>query len=184
MSTLDDGEASSYTASDLEISVPDDTVQEVRSILMKNASYGPQEAYSEFNLPGCLRFLIQVYLHPEGNMESIFPQTLEPQYYNLSSPLQFPAFNAQGFPFSDSMVASHHDNEEDENTNQFVNSLLVDQDEEPVEYIHSCDTRAPKSLRKVHFVNGGFSSDTDTDTAQTRVNIYSPMAMGEYYSNS
>lgn len=62
----------------------------------------------------------------------------------------------------------------EEEDNEFANSLLVDQHEYSFEEtIHHRDSRAPEPLRKVYFADGGLSSDTDTDTAQTRVSINS-----------
>jgi hypothetical protein len=68
----------------------------------------------------------------------------------------------------------------EEEDDEFVNSFLVDQDEySHEEIIHHRDSRAPEPLTKVYYADGGLSSDTDTDTAQTRVNIFSPIAIGE-----
>jgi len=54
-----------------------------------------------------------------------------------------------------------------------VNSILVDQDEySHEEIIHHRDSRAPEPLTKVYYADGGLSSDTDTDTAQTRFETF------------
>jgi hypothetical protein len=58
---------------------------------------------------------------------------------------------------------------------EFANSLLVDQNEFFCEeIIHHNGSRAPEPLRMVYYAEGGMSSDTDTDAAQTLARSESP----------
>ncbi|KAE7999269.1 hypothetical protein FH972_003719 [Carpinus fangiana] len=151
VSTCDEGEASSYTASDFEI-LFDDTIQEV-------------------------------YIQPEANLESLFEPTFQPHDYELSSSLQFQEYDPQVLSFLDTDVTDSHNDEHnrrlfqsdanEEEDDAFLNSLFVDQDEySHGEIIHHRDSRAPEPLTKVYYADGGLSSDTDTDTAQTRFETF------------
>ncbi|XP_059459076.1 protein NTM1-like 9 isoform X2 [Corylus avellana] len=149
VSTCDEGEASSYTASDFEIPVLDDTNQE-----------------------------------PEPNLVSFFGATFQPHDFELSSSLQLQEYDPQGLSFLGPAVSNSHNDEHnrrlcfqsganEEEDDEFVNSLLVAQDEYSYdEVIHQGNSRAPEPLRKVYFADGGLSSDTDTDTAQTRFETF------------
>ncbi|KAG2720689.1 hypothetical protein I3843_02G036400 [Carya illinoinensis] len=153
VSTCHEVEASSYTASDFESQAPDDSI-------------------------------FEVYIQPGADEESFFQfqPTFSPEDFDIDSPLQLPVSNIQGssfidpvFPYSNNnelnltQLQSDRDDEQEEYDTQFSNSLLVDPDENSQEEIrHFRDIRSPESLQKVYIVDGGPSSDTDTDTAQAR----------------
>jgi hypothetical protein len=119
---------------------------------------------------------------------SLFEANFQPLDYDFSYPLQFPDYNSQGLSSLGTTVTNSHNDERNRMPFQsdaevedevFVNSLLVDHDEFSCEeIIHHNGSMAPEPLGKVYYADGGFSSDTDTDAAQTRVNIYiySPIA--------
>lgn len=105
--------------------------------------------------------------------------------------MQLQEYDPQGLSFLGPAVTNSHNDEynrrlfqsgaNEEEDDEFLNSLLVDQDEYSYEeIIHHSDSRAPEPLRKVYFADGGLSSDTDTDTTQTRVNIL----LEKIFSNS
>lgn len=147
-------------------------------------------------------FLLKVYIQPGADEESFFQfqPTFSPEDFDIDSPLQLPVSNIQGssfidpvFPYSNNnelnltQLQSDRDDEQEEYDTQFSNSLLVDPDENSQEEIrHFRDIRSPESLQKVYIVDGGPSSDTDTDTAQARVisNYWwttNLISIGEYY---
>ena len=71
-------------------------------------------------------------------------------------------------------------NEQEED--QFVNSLFNQQDEYTLEEVRqSNDSRAPDSPITIYYDGGELSSDSDTDTTQAPVNIYSPIPAIEGY---
>lgn len=96
--------------------------------------------------------------------------------FDFASPLQLPVSITQGSPIIDPVFPNSHNNEfnlmpflsdrdEPEDDTEFVNSLIVDQVENPYEQtMHFSDVRASESLEKVYLADGGPSSDSDTDT--------------------
>ncbi|KAF5451843.1 hypothetical protein F2P56_026908 [Juglans regia] len=141
VSTCDEVEASSYPASDFESRAPNDSIFEL-----------------------------------EADLEPFFQPTFQQEVFDFE---EFTVSNTQGSPFIDPLSPNSRNNElnwmqfqsdrdEQEEDTEFLNSLIVDQDENSQEEIrHFRDIREPESLQKVYLYAGGPSSDTDTDNAQS-----------------
>ena len=133
VATCDEGEESSYIASDFENPVPEDTNPEVkRSMPNGYFQYRPWEANLEL-MSACLRFFVQVYDHTEEYLESVLQLLQQPQNYDASSS-QLPLYNQQEPSFMDSTFTNGHNevqfqsdhNEHEEDQTKFVHSLFVD----------------------------------------------------------
>ncbi|XP_075670529.1 uncharacterized protein LOC142640352 [Castanea sativa] len=141
----DDGDVSSYAASDFEGQVPGHTIPEIHEFNQVDAG------------------LASVHQHQR-------------QDYDIASSLQLKEYNQQEPPdldptFTDDLDSYLRqclsDNSELEK-DQFVNSLFNQQDEYTFEEVRqSNDSRAPDSPI-TRYYDGGLSSDSDTDTAQSQ----------------
>ncbi|XP_041000781.1 protein NTM1-like 9 [Juglans microcarpa x Juglans regia] len=144
VSTCDEVEASSYPASDFESQAPDDSI-----------------------------FELEADLEP-FNLVPMFQPTFQQKDFEF----ELTVSNTQGSPFIEPVSPNSRNNEfnwiqfqsdrdeQEEDTTEFLNSVIVDPDENSQEEIrHFRDIRSPESLQKVYLC-GGPSSDTDTDNAQ------------------
>ena len=86
--------------------------------------------------------------------------------YNQQEPPDLDPTFTDDFDY-DVMQYLYDDNEQEEYTLEAVRQ--------------SNDSRAPDSPITIYYDGGGLSSDSDTDTAQAPVNIYSPIPTVEGY---
>nr|XP_023925291.1 NAC domain-containing protein 96-like [Quercus suber] len=138
----DDGDVSSYAASDFEGQVPAHTIPEIH----------------EFNrLDADLASLLQ-----SQHQGYAFASSLQLKEYSQPEPSVVDPTFTDGFEQDYNFA-----NEQAEV--QFVNSFINQQDEYTFEeFRQSNDSRAPESSIKIYYNGGGLSSDSDTDTAQAQ----------------
>ncbi|XP_030930099.1 protein NTM1-like 9 [Quercus lobata] len=91
-----------------------------------------------------------------------FAYSLQLKEYNQPEPCVVDPTFTDGFE-------QDYDFANEQEEDQFVNSLLNQQDEYTFEeFRQSNDSRAPESSIKIYYNGGGLSSDSDTDTAQAQ----------------
>ncbi|XP_030930098.1 NAC domain-containing protein 96-like [Quercus lobata] len=139
----DDGDVSSYAASDFEGQVPGHTIPEIHEFNRVDADLASllQSQQQDYDFAYSLQ-LEEEYNHPEPSVvDATFTDCFE-----------------QDYAFANEQAEV-----------QFVNSFINQQEEYTFEeFRQSNDSRAPEPSIKIYYNGGGLSSDSDTDTAQAQ----------------